>query len=67
MSKFMEVEDIHYYKVLINIDNILAVYRMPNGNCVITLATRSGEDDFYYEVENYEKIKEIIKIMEATK
>ena len=66
MSKFMEVTTIKGSKVLINIDKILDVYCKENGNCLITLATRENED-YYYEVENYEQIKEIIKIMEATR
>lgn len=66
MSKFMEVTTVNGSKVLINIYNILDVFCKENGNCYITLATREN-GDYYYEVENYEKIKEIIKIMEATK
>ena len=66
MSKFMELNTVNGSKVLINIDKILDVFCKENGNCYITLAARYNKD-YYYEVENYEKIKETIKIMEATR
>lgn len=66
MSKFMEVETVTGSKVLINIDKIIDVYCLEDGNAEITLGLFS-DSEYSYEVENYEKIKEMIKIKEMPK
>lgn len=64
MSKFIEFEDVHNRKILININKILDVCRNSFGNAFVTLGVGGCEDGYYYEIPNYEFVKR--KIMEGS-